>query len=386
MAPGMTARTKVLVVDDHDVNLLLARHTLEDAGYEVVLAANGMEALARFVEQPADCVLLDVRMPDIDGFAVCERLRSLPGGAEMPVLFLTALRDVETFDRASRVDADDFLTKPVRPQELVARVRTAIELRRVRAELREHYGLLKKQRDDLMRLQLQKERLMAFVVHDLKNPVHTMDLHAQLLLLEELPADAREAVLHIRAGARRLSQMILNLLDVSKADEGRLVPQRSEVDLVGLIADVLAETDAFLAQLPPGHLVTWNGAGFDFPFVWDRAIAAGVALDLYLSPDPGILLPHGPPAGHRLAYRVRWGAHGHIDAYLELRATAHRVAGSARLKSFAALHGIDCLEHDYARLPSLSAAALERYVASDARATLHLAERYGLTGSLVGAP
>lgn len=242
MAPGMTARTKVLVVDDHDVNLLLARHTLEDAGYEVVLAANGMEALARFVEQPADCVLLDVRMPDIDGFAVCERLRSLPGGAEMPVLFLTALRDVETFDRASRVDADDFLTKPVRPQELVARVRTAIELRRVRAELREHYGLLKKQRDDLMRLQLQKERLMAFVVHDLKNPVHTMDLHAQLLLLEELPADAREAVLHIRAGARRLSQMILNLLDVSKADEGRLVPQRSEVDLVGLIADVLAET------------------------------------------------------------------------------------------------------------------------------------------------
>jgi two-component system sensor histidine kinase/response regulator len=242
VAPGMTARTKVLVVDDHDVNLLLARHTLEDAGYEVVLAANGMEALARFVEQPADCVLLDVRMPDIDGFAVCERLRSLPGGAEMPVLFLTALRDVETFDRASRVDADDFLTKPVRPQELVARVRTAIELRRVRAELREHYGLLKKQRDDLMRLQLQKERLMAFVVHDLKNPVHTMDLHAQLLLLEELPADAREAVLHIRAGARRLSQMILNLLDVSKADEGRLVPQRSEVDLVGLIADVLAET------------------------------------------------------------------------------------------------------------------------------------------------
>ncbi len=238
----MAARTKVLVVDDHDVNRLLAQHTLEDAGYDVVLAANGMEALATFVEQPADCVLLDIRMPDLDGFAVCERLRSLPGGAEMPVLFLTALRDVETFDRASRVDADDFLTKPVRPQELVARVRTAIELRRVRAELREHYGLLRKQRDDLMRLQLQKERLMAFVVHDLKNPVHAMDLHAQLLLLEELPTDAREAVLHIRAGARRLSQMILNLLDVSKADEGRLVPQRSEVDLVGLIADVLAET------------------------------------------------------------------------------------------------------------------------------------------------
>jgi two-component system sensor histidine kinase/response regulator len=244
----MTPRTKVLVVDDHDVNRLLAQDTLTDAGYEVVLAQNGAEALARFAEEPADCVLLDVRMPDIDGFVVCERLRALPGGAETPVLFLTALRDIETFDRASRTDADDFLTKPVRPMELVTRVRSAVELRRTRAELREHYSLLKKQRDDLMRLQLQKERLMAFVVHDLKNPVHAMDLHAQLLLQEELPADARESVLQIRAGARRLTQMIVNLLDVSKADEGRLVAQRSAVSVETLFAEVLTEAAVLAAD------------------------------------------------------------------------------------------------------------------------------------------
>lgn len=244
----MTARTRVLVVDDNDVNRLLAQHTLEDADYDVVLATSGSEALASFAEAPADCVLLDIRMPDLDGFAVCERLRSLPGGAETPVLFLTALRDLETFDRAAQAGADDFLTKPVRPQELVARVRAAVELRRVRAELREHYDLLKKQRDDLLRLQLQKERLTAFVVHDLKNPVHVVDLHAQLLLLEDLPAEAREAVLQIRAGTRRLSQMILNLLDVSKADEGRLVAQRSVIDLAGVIGEVLAETAVLAAD------------------------------------------------------------------------------------------------------------------------------------------
>jgi CheY-like chemotaxis protein len=112
----MTARTKVLVVDDHDVNRLLAQDTLDGRGLRGRAGANGAEALARFAEEPADCVLLDVRMPDIDGFAVCERLRALPGGAETPVLFLTALRDIETFDRASRTDADDFLTKPVRPR------------------------------------------------------------------------------------------------------------------------------------------------------------------------------------------------------------------------------------------------------------------------------
>jgi two-component system sensor histidine kinase/response regulator len=244
----MTARTRVLVVDDNDVNRLLAQHTLEDADYDVVLATSGAEALAEFAGAPADCVLLDIRMPDLDGFAVCERLRTLPGGAETPVLFLTALRDIETFDRAAQAGADDFLTKPVRPQELVARVRAAVELRRVRAELREHYDLLKKQRDDLMRLQLQKERLTAFVIHDLKNPVHAMDLHAQLLLLEELPADAREAVLQIRAGARHLTRMILNLLDVSKADEGRLVAQRTDVDLTGLIAGVFADTAVLAAD------------------------------------------------------------------------------------------------------------------------------------------
>ena len=148
--------------------------------------------------------------------------------AETPVLFLTALRDVDTFDRALRAGGDDFLTKPVRPTELVIRVQTALKLQRLSAELREHYDLLKRQRDDLLRLQLQKERLMAFVVHDLKNPVNSIDLHAQLLL-----RDGRAARRASRIGARRsattarqLNRMILNLLDISKADEGKLAPQR----------------------------------------------------------------------------------------------------------------------------------------------------------------
>jgi two-component system sensor histidine kinase/response regulator len=137
-----------------------------------------------------------------------------PGGAGTPVLFLTALRDVDTFDRALRAGGDDFLTKPVRPTELVVRVQSALKLRRMSEELREHYELLKRQRDDLLRLQLQKERLTAFVVHDLKNPVNSMDLHAQVLLREKgLPATARDSATQIRTEARQLTRMILNLLD-----------------------------------------------------------------------------------------------------------------------------------------------------------------------------
>lgn len=235
----------ILVVDDNEANRLLAQHTLEDEGYRVVLASGGAEGIAAFEKEQPDCVLLDVRMPGVDGFTVCERIRALSRGPETPVLFLTALRDVDTFDHALRVGGNDFLTKPVRPTELVVRVQTALKVRRMNAELREHYDLLKHQRDDLLRLQLQKERLTAFVVHDLKNPVNSMDLHAQLLLREKgLPASARESVVQIRAEARQLNRMILNLLDLAKADEGRLSPKRSDVDLRSLVGEVLAELDA----------------------------------------------------------------------------------------------------------------------------------------------
>jgi two-component system sensor histidine kinase/response regulator len=232
----------VLVVDDNDANRSLARHTLEDEGYRVVLACGGEEALAIVERETPDCILLDVRMPGLDGFAVCERIRALPRAAETPVVFVTALRDVETFDHALRAGGDDFLTKPVRPTELVIRVQSALKLRRLSAELREHYDLLKQQRDGMVRLQLQKERLMAFVVHDLKNPVNVMDLYAQLLARDRgLPDSARESAGQIRSAARQLNRMILNLLDLSKADEGKLTVTLADVDLSALIAAVTGE-------------------------------------------------------------------------------------------------------------------------------------------------
>lgn len=147
---------------------------------------------------------------------------------------------------------------------------------------------------------------------------------------------------------------------------------------------LLTDVDRFLARLPTGHLVSWNGAAFDFPFLHDRATTAGVPLGLRIEPDAHILLTHEPLAGHHLAYGVRWWGHGHIDAYLELRSTAHRVGSSARLKAFAALNGIACVRHDYERLAELGAHDLAAYVASDAAAALVLADRYGLTGSLLG--
>lgn len=231
----------ILVVDDNEANRALAEATLADEGYRVVLAASGEEGVAHFQRAVPDCVLLDVRMPGIGGFAACAQMRALPEGDAVPIVFLTAQRDLETFEEALRQGADDFLTKPVRPTELVLRVQAALKLRRLGAEVRDHYAMIRRQRDDLLRLQLQKERLIEFVVHDLKNPIGSMDLHAQLLeRIPDLPERARRSVAHIRAEARAQLRLVLNLLDVSKSEDGRLVAVPGPVDVPALVADVLA--------------------------------------------------------------------------------------------------------------------------------------------------
>ena len=147
----------------------LAQATLEDEDYLVVLAASGKTAAPVRAGGPAGRVLLDVRMPGMNGFAVCSAIRALPRGQDTPVLFLTAQRDVEAFDNALQAGADDFLIKPIRPAELVVRVQAALKLRRLSAELREHYDLVRRQRDDLMRLHCRRSSCPV-IVHDLKNP------------------------------------------------------------------------------------------------------------------------------------------------------------------------------------------------------------------------
>ena len=175
---------------------------------------------------------------------------------------------------------------------------------------------------------------------------------------------------------------------------GGLDPGTSRVTAIGVAgrgwtrtfdgdeAALLAGADHFLATLEPGLLVTWNGTAFDLPFLAARAAAAGV--DLRLQPPPPGELLHATGEQRRAPDRGHWCGHDHVDAYLELAPLARRIAGTARLKAFAACHDIPCLEPDPTRLHELSVEALRRYVASDARATLALADHYGLTGTLVG--
>jgi signal transduction histidine kinase len=225
----MDAAGVVLVIDDNAENRALAQATLEDEGYRVELASSGEEGIAAFARIHPDCVLLDVRMPGLDGIATCRRLREL--GADVPILFFTAQRDVDTFDRAREAGGDDYLTKPVRTTELVTRVATAVRLRRIASERSELYDVVRRQRDDLMRLQLHKEQVIGFLVHDLKNPVNAIELQTARVLRDPAASErSRDAAERIRDES---------LLDLARADVGRFEPSPAAIPIAKLFDDVI---------------------------------------------------------------------------------------------------------------------------------------------------
>ena len=120
---------RILVVDDAELNLKMVSAILMKDGYQVITARNGLEALEAVKSNPPALALLDVMMPDMDGYTLCARLRQIPSTAKIPIIILTALSGVEDKIKAFDSGADDFLAKPFEPQELRARIK--VLLRRI---------------------------------------------------------------------------------------------------------------------------------------------------------------------------------------------------------------------------------------------------------------
>jgi len=130
-----TAAARILVVDDTPQNLKLVGAVLRGSGYRLSAARSGEEALMAAAAAPPDLILLDVGMPGIDGFATCARLKSHPLFADTPVIFLTAHTDSDSVVRGFAVGGVDYVAKPFRAEELLARVRTHLDLRSARRRL-----------------------------------------------------------------------------------------------------------------------------------------------------------------------------------------------------------------------------------------------------------
>ena len=154
-APAATSLPVVLVVDDQQANVRMVGALLARSGCQVLTALGGQEGLEQARTHKPDVVLLDMRMPGMDGFQVMAQLRAHPETRDLPVIFLTADDDRENLVRAFAAGAIDYITKPFVAEELLARVRTHVDL--------------KKSRDALRRFAQEKQQMAELVAHDLRN-------------------------------------------------------------------------------------------------------------------------------------------------------------------------------------------------------------------------
>lgn len=229
----------ILVVDDDALNRAFARDHLEGAGYRVACFDSGDKALAFLEDHPVDLVLLDIVMPGMDGFQVVKSIRSLKKQSDVPIVFLTVLDDAGTHRQAVEVGVDDFLTKPIRQIEMLIRVRSLLRLRELRSRDRTSAELIRAQRDELERSEQRRRELIKLVIHDLKSPLSSVISNLEFIRrTEELSAEGLEAVHDGLDSANAMFDMVLNILDISKSEDGKLVPKLQSVDLLELLGEV----------------------------------------------------------------------------------------------------------------------------------------------------
>ncbi|WP_392531958.1 response regulator [Nostoc sp. C117] len=230
----MTAQSsrsgKILVVDDSPDNVFLIKTILEEEGYTISTAENGISALAQLKASSCDLVLLDLMMPDMDGYEVTKHIRGdmkLP--QYIPILLITA-HDAPNVAHGLDLGADDFIRKPVTVDELLARVRSLLRLKHSMDE-----------RDEIAR---QREDFVSRLTHDLRTPLVAADRMLSLFqqgALGALSSQMQEAIAIMARSNINLLSMVNTLLEVYRFEAGRKTLVLQPVNLVQLLQEVAGE-------------------------------------------------------------------------------------------------------------------------------------------------
>jgi phosphoserine phosphatase RsbU/P len=150
----------LLIIDDIPENIQVLGHALAKERYSVSFATDGQQALEMIAENNFDLILLDIMMPRMDGYEVCRRLKSMPGKKDVPVIFLTARTASEDIVKGFQAGAVDYVTKPFNAHELLARVRTHIELTNARKLIQNHNRELARQNNALERMNTELKKAL----------------------------------------------------------------------------------------------------------------------------------------------------------------------------------------------------------------------------------
>ncbi|PTX94288.1 response regulator [Opitutus sp. ER46] len=216
-------KPKILIVDDEELNILTFESFLIRDDYEVHVARNGREALAQTRAVSPDLILLDVMMPEMDGYTVCRQLRADPEFGRVPIIMVTALHDSASRLEGLQAGADDFVTKPCSRDEMRARVSTIVSLNRFRAiaEARERMNAeLERQVHERTR-QLRDANAMLlsyanFVTHDLRSPLTVVKGYLSLLREANLPEDSRQLVDGAHQATLMMQDLVQNILQLAR--------------------------------------------------------------------------------------------------------------------------------------------------------------------------
>jgi len=225
---------RILVVDDDFKSRKVLKDLLEVQGYEVYEAEDGKKGLELINDLIPDAVLLDVMMPNIDGFEVCRIIKEDPDTTHIPVIMITALQDKESKLKGIGVGATDFISKPIDIKEVTLRVKNAVYGKKLYDEVNEAYRKLKE-------LEVMRDSLFHMIVHDLRQPVTALSGYLQILKMhEDSFSKADQKIIEESYSVTNiLIEMISSLLDVSKLEEGKLELQLTDCNLSTLVQDAV---------------------------------------------------------------------------------------------------------------------------------------------------
>ena len=217
----------ILIVDDFPLNLQVLGAILEAEGYNVRPVPNGRLALRVAGKEKPDLILLDIMMPEMDGFEVCRQLKENQDLRDIPVIFISALNNTSDIVRALKSGGVDYITKPFQIKEVTARVSTHLQIQQQRREI-------EWQRRELQILNAEKDKFYSIIAHDLRSPFMGF-LGMTRILDEELPrlemAEVRNTIKDMRSSAETVYGLLENLLQWARMEQGLIPFNPEEVQL-----------------------------------------------------------------------------------------------------------------------------------------------------------